>query len=159
MPAAAAAVKDLLPAHPQPRHEVLEVRHRRRCAAEHGGVERAAARGEQRERGEAAADLEAPVGDVLVRYAIAGDVERRAEEQRERSRADDGWFRKLFAPSSPTGSAEDDAILREEYGENEGEPSAPGGIAGGVSGYAGLEDAEAVEGEMEATEAPQDPAP
>ena len=49
--------------------------------------------------------------------------------------------------------------LREEYGKNAGEPSAPGGIAGGVSGYAGLEDAEAVEGEMEATEAPQDPAP
>ena len=69
------------------------------------------------------------------------------------------WFRKLFAPSSHTGSAEDDAILREEYGENAGEPSAPGGIAGGVSGYAGLEDAEAVEGEMEKTEAPPDPAP
>ncbi len=69
------------------------------------------------------------------------------------------WFRKLFSPSSPTGSAEDDAILREEYGENAGGPSAPGGIAGGVSGYAGLEDAEAVECEMEATEAPQDPAP
>jgi hypothetical protein len=70
-----------------------------------------------------------------------------------------GWFRKLFSPSSATGSAEDDAILSEEYGENEGEPSAPGGIAGGVSGYAGLEDAEAVEGVEEETEAPQDPAP
>src|SRR3954470_12210935 len=51
---AAAAVKDLLPAHTQPRHEVLEVRHRRRSAAEHGGVERATPRGEQRERGETA---------------------------------------------------------------------------------------------------------
>ena len=69
------------------------------------------------------------------------------------------WFRRLFAPSSTTGSAEDDAILREEYGAQTGEPSAPGGIAGGVSGFAGLEDAEAVEGEMDKTEAPPDPAP
>jgi hypothetical protein len=69
------------------------------------------------------------------------------------------WFRKLFSPSSSTGSAEDDAILREEYGANEGGPAAPDGIAGGVSGYAGLEDAQAVEGLEEETETPQDPAP
>src|SRR5947208_433646 len=84
------AVKDLLPAHTQPRHEVLEVGHRRSRAAEHGRVERSPPRGEQCERGEATADLEAPVRDVLVRHAIACDVERRPEEQGQRSRAGDG---------------------------------------------------------------------
>jgi hypothetical protein len=68
------------------------------------------------------------------------------------------WFRKLFSPSEGTvGSAEDDAILAEEYGG--GGASAPGGVTGGVSGFAGLEDAQAVEGLEEETEAPQDPAP
>ena len=47
-----------------------------------------------RERDEAAADLEAAVGDVLVRHAIAGDVQRRAKQQRERPRADDGSQRR-----------------------------------------------------------------
>jgi hypothetical protein len=68
------------------------------------------------------------------------------------------WFRRLFSPSSGTGSAEDDAIEQEEYGGEAGAPS-PGGIAGGVSGYAGLEDAAAVEGVEEEFEAPSDPAP
>ncbi|HEY2741153.1 MAG TPA: hypothetical protein VGI69_03100 [Gaiellaceae bacterium] len=71
------------------------------------------------------------------------------------------WFRRLFSggPSTGSGSAEDDAILREEYGEGAvGEPE-PGGIVGGVSGFAGLEDAQATEGLEEETEAPQDPAP
>lgn len=68
------------------------------------------------------------------------------------------WFRKLFSPSSDTGSAEEDAIEHEEYGgEAGGGPS--GGITGGVSGYAGLEDAQAVEGVEKQFEAPQDPAP
>jgi hypothetical protein len=66
------------------------------------------------------------------------------------------WFRRLFSPSSSTGSAEDDAIEQEEYGGAAAEPSAPDGIAGGVSGYAGLEDAAAAEGVEEATEAPPD---
>jgi hypothetical protein len=69
------------------------------------------------------------------------------------------WFRKLFASPSSTGSAEDDGIEREEYGGEGGEPSAPGGIVGGVSGYAGLEDAAAVQGVEEEFEAPSDPAP
>jgi hypothetical protein len=69
------------------------------------------------------------------------------------------WFRKLFSPGPTTGSAEDNATLREEYGGNEGGPSAPGVVTGGVSGYAGLEDAEAVEGIEEETEAPPDEAP
>ena len=69
------------------------------------------------------------------------------------------WFRRLFSPASSTGSAEDDAIEQEEYGGLAGEPPAPGGIAGGVSGYAGLEDAQAAEGVEEQFEAPSDPAP
>jgi hypothetical protein len=70
------------------------------------------------------------------------------------------WFRRLFSPSSSTGSAEDDAIEQEEYGGEADGPEPPGpGIAGGVSGYAGLEDAEAVEGVEEQFEAPSDPAP
>jgi len=70
-----------------------------------------------------------------------------------------GWFRRLFSGGPATGSAEDDAILREEYGDGTvGEP-APGGIIGGVSGFAGLEDAQAAEGLEEQTEAPEDPAP
>src|SRR5436309_2921936 len=88
--AATAAVEDLLPAHTQPRDDVLEVGHRRGSAAEHCGIERAAPGGEQAERGEAAADLEAAVGNVLVRHPVAGDVERRPEEQRKRPGADGG---------------------------------------------------------------------
>lgn len=68
------------------------------------------------------------------------------------------WFQKLFSPSSGTGSAEDDAIEHEEYG-GEAVAGPSGGIAGGVSGFAGLEDAEAVQGVEGEFEAPQDPAP
>jgi hypothetical protein len=92
--AAAAAMEDLLSAHTEPRNEVLEVGHRRCGPAEHGGIERAARCGEQSERDEAAADLEASVGNVLVRDAITGDMERGAEEQCEPPRADDGSHRR-----------------------------------------------------------------
>jgi hypothetical protein len=70
------------------------------------------------------------------------------------------WFSRLFSGGPSTGSPEDDAILREEYGEGAGgEPEAPGGIVGGVSGFAGLEDAQAAEGVEEQFEAPEGPAP
>lgn len=71
------------------------------------------------------------------------------------------WFRRLFSPGTSTGSADDDAALREEYGDQAGDGSEPGFIAGGggISGYSGLEDAQAVEGVEEETEAPRDPAP
>jgi hypothetical protein len=70
------------------------------------------------------------------------------------------WFRRLFSPSPSAGSAEDEAILREEYGGNTDAPPAPGIVAGGggVSGFAGLEDAEAAEAAVEGDE-PADPAP
>jgi hypothetical protein len=60
------------------------------------------------------------------------------------------WFRRLFSPSSTPGSPEDDAILREEYGESTGGSPEPGGVAGGVSGFAGLEDAQAAEDAVDA---------
>lgn len=85
----AAAMEELLPTRPEPRDEVLEIGQRRRGAAEHRGVGRAAASSQQGEREEAAADLEAPVRDVLVRHAVAGHVQGRAEQQRERPRADE----------------------------------------------------------------------
>jgi hypothetical protein len=69
------------------------------------------------------------------------------------------WFRRLFSPSPSAGSPEDEAVLREEYGGEAAGPSEPGVVAGGVSGFAGLEDAEAVEGVEEETERPPDPAP
>jgi hypothetical protein len=69
------------------------------------------------------------------------------------------WFRRLFSPAPTSGHAEDEHILREEYGEDAlGQPT-PGGVAGGPPGLAGLEDAEAAEDAAEADEAPRDPAP
>ena len=91
---AAPAVEDLVPAHPEPRNDVLEIGHRRGRAAEYRRVERTSPRSEQPEHDKAAADLEAPVGNVLVRQAIAGDVERRTEQECERSRADEGSQRR-----------------------------------------------------------------
>jgi hypothetical protein len=69
------------------------------------------------------------------------------------------WFQRIFSPAPVSGSAEDEAILREEYGENTGGPPAPGIVAGGASGLAGLESAEAAEDALEATEPPPDLAP
>jgi hypothetical protein len=166
---------------------VLEVGHRGRRPAEHGRVERATPRGEQREGDEPAADLEAAIRDVVMRYAVTRDMQRRAQEQGKRPRPDertDGtagghvqrddqapiiayapramsvsdWFRRLFSPSPAPASPEDDAIMREEYGERATEPMGPGGIAGGVAGFAGLEDAEAAEDAVEGDE-PSRPAP
>jgi hypothetical protein len=57
------------------------------------------------------------------------------------------WFRRLFSPGPRTGTAEDPATLRAEYGE------------GGLSGLARVEDAKAAESAIEADEAPPDPAP
>jgi hypothetical protein len=71
------------------------------------------------------------------------------------------WFRRLFSPSSAPSAegAEDEAIMHEEYGGPAGGPPEPGSVvAGGVSGFAGLEDAEAAEDAVEGDE-PYDPAP
>jgi hypothetical protein len=55
--------------------DVLEVRRRSgECAAD-GRIERSAHRGEEQDTGDPRADLEAAVGDVLVRHPIACEVE------------------------------------------------------------------------------------
>jgi hypothetical protein len=76
---AASTMEELLPVRPNPWHNVLEIRERAGRRSEDGRVERTAARSEQAERDEAAADLEPPVRDVLVRDAVARYVERRPE--------------------------------------------------------------------------------
>ena len=86
---AAAAMEELLAARPDPPPEVLEIGRRRGCAAEHGGVEGPAPGGEQPERDKAAADLEAPVVNVLVRNTVTGHVQRRAEQKRKHPGADE----------------------------------------------------------------------
>ena len=81
------AVKELPPTRPQPGHDMFEVRRGSRRAAEHGRIEQAATRSEQRKRGEAAADLEAQVVDVVVRDTVARDVNERSEQQSKRAGA------------------------------------------------------------------------
>jgi hypothetical protein len=114
-------------------------------------------------------------------------MERWAQEQRERAGADDGshrsacrdvqrddhapiiayarpamslghWFRRLFSPS-PSAASPEEAILREEYGGKAAGPSEPGVVADGISGFASLEGAEAVEDVKDETERRPDPAP
>ena len=68
------------------------------------------------------------------------------------------WFRRLFT-TSPR-SAEDAAVLDEEYGDaGSGEGTLGEAGAPGVSGFAGLETAEAAEDAAAATDPPHDPAP
>ena len=66
---------------------MLEIRRGRCRAAENSRIERAASRCEQRERDETAADLEAEAADVVVRHAVAREVNDRPEQERERPRA------------------------------------------------------------------------
>jgi hypothetical protein len=66
---------------------MFEVRRGSRRTAEHGRIERAATRGEQRERSETATDLETKVVDVIVRHAIACEMDERPKQQRHRPRA------------------------------------------------------------------------
>lgn len=76
-----AAMEEHLAARPEPRQEVFEVGHRRRRAAEDGGVEQAAPCREQTECHEASAELEVLVVDVLMRHPVSGDVQSRAEQE------------------------------------------------------------------------------
>jgi hypothetical protein len=69
------------------------------------------------------------------------------------------WFRRLFSPSVDDEHPGDQAILREEYGE-EASDAAPGSVvAGGPGGLAGLESVEAAEAVEAEFEPPPDPAP
>jgi hypothetical protein len=79
------SVEEQLAARAKPRQQVLEIRHGCRGTPHHCGVERPAPCGEQAQREEPGADLEAPVGDVLVRHLVSGDVEQRSDEERERT--------------------------------------------------------------------------
>ena len=67
---AEAAVEDLPSARAQERKNVLEVRGGACRGAKRRRIERASPRGEKEEAGEAAPDLEATRGDVLVRQAV-----------------------------------------------------------------------------------------
>ncbi len=81
------------------------------------------------------------------------------------------WLRRLFSSSGGDDPAEDDAVLREEYGA--GNPDVAGaeedpsefvigrGMGSGYPGpgLAGLEVPEAAEEELEELEPPPDPAP
>jgi hypothetical protein len=68
------------------------------------------------------------------------------------------WYRRMFTPTPR--SAEDAAVLHEEYGDaGSGEGTLGEAGAPGVSGFAGLESAEAAENAEAATDPPTDPAP
>ena len=78
------AVEQLPAAGPKRGEDVLEIGRRRGEGADGRGVERPAARGQQPDTGDAARDLEAPAGDVLMRNAVAEQMRRRAEQERPR---------------------------------------------------------------------------
>ena len=175
--AASAAVEEHLSARTEPRHDVLEVRHRGSGATKHSGIQRAAPHGEQAEREKSAADLEAPVGNVLVRNPVACDMEGRPEQEGERPgsderaerasgrdmqrndhRADDrlcseamslgNWFKRLFS----SGDGEPDVKAAAE-----GTETSAGGVGPGIPGTPAA--AEAAEAEIEAEEPPSEPGP
>jgi len=72
-------VEELAAARAQEREDVLEVGCGARPGAERCRIERAAARGEEDEARETAADLEAARANVLVRQPIGREVEDRAQ--------------------------------------------------------------------------------
>jgi hypothetical protein len=75
-------VEELAAVRAQEGQDVLEVGCGARPGAERRRIERPAARGEEDETGETAADLEAARADVLVRQPIAREVKDRAEQER-----------------------------------------------------------------------------
>jgi hypothetical protein len=86
----AAVVEELPSARAQEREHVLEVRGGARRGAKRRRIERASPRGEEQEARETAADLEATRVDVLVRQAVAREVEDRPEEERREPRSAGG---------------------------------------------------------------------
>ena len=83
----AVVVKELSSTRAQEREDVLEVGRGARCSAKCRRVERAASRSEQQDAPQAAADLEPTRVKVLVRNAVAGDVENRPQQERGEPRA------------------------------------------------------------------------
>jgi hypothetical protein len=71
------------------------------------------------------------------------------------------WFRRRFSSAPTVTGAEDEAIVREEDGGETPEEPGTGFVAGGptAGGLQGLEDVQAAEDEIHATDPPSDPAP
>jgi hypothetical protein len=70
-------MEELSSARAQEREDVLEVRGGARRSAQRRRIERASPRAKEEEARETASDLEATRADVLVRQAVAGEVEDR----------------------------------------------------------------------------------
>jgi hypothetical protein len=84
---AAPAVKELAAVRAQPGKDVLEIGRGSRCGPNRGRIERPMTECEQRQTEEAAANLEATIGDVLMRHPITGQVQRRTEDKGGEPRA------------------------------------------------------------------------
>jgi hypothetical protein len=78
---ATAPVEDLPPARAQEREDMLEVRGRACGGAECRRIEGASPRRQEEDGSDAAADLEPTGADVLVRHAVAREVENRSEQE------------------------------------------------------------------------------
>jgi hypothetical protein len=72
----AVAREELAPTGPREAKDVLEVRRRSGKRAADGWIERSPDRGEEKNSGDARADLEAAVGDVLVWHPITCKMEQ-----------------------------------------------------------------------------------
>ncbi len=79
-------MKELPSARAQERKDVLEVRGGARGAAKRPRIEWASLRGKEKDARETAADLEATRAEVLVRQAIAREMEDWPQEERRDSR-------------------------------------------------------------------------
>jgi hypothetical protein len=78
-------MEEVVSARTEKRKDVLKIRRRARRCAERRGIERSTPQGEEGEARQAAADLEPTRGDVLVRDAVADNMEDRSrDEGRER---------------------------------------------------------------------------
>jgi hypothetical protein len=71
------------------------------------------------------------------------------------------WFKRRFSSATGVQGGEDEAIEREEYGAEAPEQALTSFGTGGPApgGMQGLEDVEAAEDEIHATDPPSDPAP
>ena len=75
-------MEELSTARAEERKHVLEVRGGARRRTERRGIERASPRGQEKDAREPASDLQVRRMNVLVRQAIAREVEKRPDEQR-----------------------------------------------------------------------------
>ena len=78
-------MKELPATRAQKREDVLEIGGGARRSSERRRIERASPRGEDKDPSHAACDLEAARAEVLVRQAVAREVEDRPQKERRRS--------------------------------------------------------------------------